>query len=120
MAMPPLSSEQIGQVAGAVAEYITGQRNRFLSRSAKLSSTQNAALAGFFRPELLQATQIVTLEKERIGNPDFYAMLKGIGFSNLPDFAWMAAVTFKDVIVSHEPFSEGLLFHEFVHAEQYR
>jgi hypothetical protein len=32
----------------------------------------------------------------------------------------MAAVTFKDVVVSHEPFSDGLLFHEFVHVEQYR
>ena len=32
----------------------------------------------------------------------------------------MAAVTFQDVVVSHEPFSDGLLFHEFVHVEQYR
>ena len=32
----------------------------------------------------------------------------------------MAAVTFNDVIVSHESFSDGLLFHECVHAEQYR
>jgi hypothetical protein len=31
----------------------------------------------------------------------------------------MAAVTFKDVVASHEPFSDGLLFHEFVHVEQY-
>jgi hypothetical protein len=43
-----------------------------------------------------------------------------MGFSNLPQFSHMAAVTFQDVVVSHEPFSDGLLFHELVHVEQYR
>jgi len=28
-------------------------------------------------------------------------------------------VTFVDVVVSHEPFSESLLFHELVHVVQY-
>ena len=32
----------------------------------------------------------------------------------------MGAITFNDVVVSHEPFSNGLLFHELVHVEQYR
>jgi hypothetical protein len=32
----------------------------------------------------------------------------------------MAAITFSDVVVSHESFSGGLLFHELVHVEQYR
>jgi hypothetical protein len=32
----------------------------------------------------------------------------------------MAAITFCDVAVSHEAFSNGLLFHELVHVEQYR
>ena len=32
----------------------------------------------------------------------------------------MAAVTFCDVVVSHQPFTYGLLFHELVHVEQYR
>ena len=47
-------------------------------------------------------------------------MLKGLGFTNLPDQASMAAITFSDVVVSHEQFSNGLLFHELVHVEQYR
>jgi hypothetical protein len=120
MATPPLSAGQIDQVSLAVAEYIASQRDRFLNRSVKLSGVQKTAIVGFFRADLLETTQIVVLENERIGNPDFYAMLRGLGFSNLPDFAQMAAVTFKDVVVSHEPFSGGLLFHEFVHVEQYR
>jgi hypothetical protein len=47
-------------------------------------------------------------------------MLRRFGFSNLPDQSTMAAITFCDVVVSHEPFSNGLLFHEVVHVEQYR
>ena len=43
-----------------------------------------------------------------------------MGFTNLPNFNTMAAVTFCDVVVSHQPFSDGLLFHELVHVEQYR
>jgi len=120
MATPPLSAGQIEQVSLAVAEYIASQRDRFLNRSAKLSGAQKAAIVEFFRADLLETTQIVVLENERIGNPDFYAMLRGLGFSNLPDFARMAAVTFQDVVVSREPFSDGLLFHEFVHVEQCR
>jgi hypothetical protein len=57
---------------------------------------------------------------ERVGNPDFYPMLKRLGFNNLPDQSTMGAITFRDVVVSHEPFSNGLLFHELVHVEQYR
>src|SRR5207237_6275349 len=53
-------------------------------------------------------------------NPDFYPMLRSMGFKNLPDQSAMAAITFGDVVVSHEPFSDGLLFHELVHVEQYR
>ncbi len=38
----------------------------------------------------------------------------------MPNFSSMAAVTFCDVVVSHQPFTDGLLFHELVHVEQYR
>ena len=120
MVRSKLSPEQIDQVSGAVAEYIASQRERFLSRSARLSNAQKTAIAGYFRADLLETSRIVVLEKKRIGNPGFYPMLEGMGISNLPEFARMAAVTFKDVVVSHEPFSNGLLFHEFVHVEQYR
>ena len=60
------------------------------------------------------------LQGERVANPDFYPMLRSLGFKNLPDQSTMAAITFCDVVVSHEAFSNGLLFHELVHVEQYR
>lgn len=120
MAMPQLSPEQVNQVSGAVAEYITAQRKRFVSQSAKLSNTEKAAVGGFFRADLLETTQMVVLEKERIGNPDFYSLLIGMDFSNLPDFAHMEAVTFRDVVAFHGPVTISTLFHELVHVEQYR
>ena len=42
-----------------------------------------------------------------------------MGISNLPDFADMVAITFVDVIVSHQEFTDALLFHELVHVAQY-
>jgi hypothetical protein len=60
------------------------------------------------------------LQGERVANPDFYPMLRSLGFNNLPDQSTMAAITFSDVVVSHAPFTDGLLFHELVHVEQYR
>jgi hypothetical protein len=47
-------------------------------------------------------------------------MLRGLGFTNLPDQSQMAAITFSDVVVSHVPFDNDLLFHELVHVEQHR
>jgi hypothetical protein len=62
----------------------------------------------------------VVLENERVGNPEFYRMLYELGFRDLPDFQTMAAITFKDIIVSHELLDVRILFHELVHVEQYR
>jgi hypothetical protein len=44
-----------------------------------------------------------------------------MGFSpaDLPDLAHMAAITYVDTVVSHEPFSDRLRFHELVYVVQY-
>jgi hypothetical protein len=52
--------------------------------------------------------------------PIFYPLLRSLGFTDLPDQSTMAAITFNEVVVSHAPFTSGLLFHEFVNVEQYR
>jgi hypothetical protein len=75
---------------------------------------------GFFSPGLLDGTRLLVLRGGRVANPDFYPMLGNLGFNNLPDQSGMGAITFCDVVVSHEPFTAGLLFHELVHVEQYR
>ncbi len=77
-------------------------------------------MSGFFSPQLLQSVRVLVLQRERVANPDFYPMLKSLGFNNLPDQSKMAAITFSDVVVSHDSFTDGLLFHELVHVEQYQ
>jgi hypothetical protein len=120
MAPPRLTPDQIAQVSELVPQYISTQRDRYRSRATPLSAQQKAAMAGFFSPQLLESTDVLLLQGERVANPDFYPMLKSLGFKNLPDQSRMGAITFCDVVVSHEPFYDGLLFHELVHAEQYR
>jgi hypothetical protein len=120
MATPRLTTEQIAQVSGLVFQYITAQRQKYVPRAIPLSAQQKAIINGFFSPQLLDSTRLLVLQRERVGNPEFYPMLRTLGFKNLPDQANMAAITFSDVVVSHEPFSNGLLFHELVHVEQYR
>ena len=120
MPAPKLTPEQVTEVSRLVAGYISAQRENYALRAGPLSAQQRAAVAAFFSPELLGNTRLLVLQGERVANPEFYPMLRTLGFKNLPDQSAMAAITFCDVVVSHEPFSDGLLFHELVHVEQYR
>jgi hypothetical protein len=115
-----LGAAFVPQVSKLVARYIAEQRSRYLPRARPLSSAQTSAVVGFFSAELLDAVRVLTLEGEQVPDPDFYPMLRAIGFANLPSQASAAAITFSDVVVAHEPFSNDLLFHELVHVEQYR
>jgi hypothetical protein len=120
MTMPYLSEAQIGEISGLVSTYIQGQRQNFVGRASNLPSMLHGQMNGFFRPEILHSTHILALQDERVRNPDFYPMLRALGLKDLPEFDTMAAITFEDVIVSHEAFTAPLVFHELVHVEQYR
>ena len=120
MASPQLTLAQVQQLSGAVAEYIASQRGFFLRTSLPLTLEQREAMEGFFVPDVLDGSRLVVLQSSRVQNPDFYPQLWRLGFRNLPDFRTMAAITFGDVVVSHQPFTHGLLFLELVHVEQYR
>jgi len=120
MGVPQLTSQQIAQISGFVSQYITAQRVKFLGRCVPLTREQRAAMDGFFSPNLLEGVRVVNLDGFLVANPAFYPMLAEMGFTNLPDFSKMAAITFSDVVVSHGTFTTGLLFHELVHVEQYR
>ena len=119
MAAPHLMPEQVAQLARWVAEYITVQRARYAPDAMRLTPAQWAAMEGFFSPDILNV-RLLTLQGERIQNPPFYPQLQAIGFRNLPDQSAMDAITFSDVVVSQVPVTNGLLFHELVHVEQYR
>jgi hypothetical protein len=120
MASPLSTPEQVAYVSGLVAEYIVLQREKAQPYTSPLGSAQRTAMDGFFLPEVLDNTRLFVLGDLKVENPPFYPVLRQMGFTNLPDFAQMSAVTFSDVVVSHEQFTDGLLFHEIVHVEQYR
>ena len=119
MATPQLTPDQIAQVSGLVAQYISTQREKYATRAIPLSAQQKAAMNGFFSAQVLDGTRLLVLKGERVANPDFYPMLRNLGFRNLPDQSTMGAITFSDVVVAHVAFTDGLLFHELVHVEQY-
>lgn len=76
MATPRLTPDQIAQVSGLVAQYITAQREMYAPRAVPLSAQQRAAMNGFFSPQLLEGTRLLVLQGERVANPDFYPMLR--------------------------------------------
>jgi hypothetical protein len=117
---PKLTPDQVAQVSELVAGYISVQREKYAPRAIPLCTQERAPLEPFFAREVLDNVRVLVLEDERVQNPEFYPMLRNLGFKNLPDQSTMAAITFCDVVVSHQPFSDGLLFHELVHVEQYR
>ncbi len=121
MALPKLSDAQIAWVIEQVGAYIHGQRQTHRRRAVSLSQNQKAAMRPFFPASTLDSARVVGLAGERVSNPPFYRELMGMGFEagSLPDFALMAAITFVDTVVSHEPFTNRLLFHELVHVVQY-
>jgi hypothetical protein len=119
MAMSVLPPALVAELSALVAQYISGQRTNYRPVAFPLSAEQKTAMAGYFRPELLDEAHLLVLTGDRVANPDFYPMLRNMGFTNLPDQSAMAAITFSDTVVAHIPFDNDLLFHELVHVEQY-
>ncbi|MGO9305267.1 MAG: hypothetical protein ACLPPV_21950 [Candidatus Korobacteraceae bacterium] len=115
---PELSQKQIAAFTQAVAKYIRDQRTHYSEQAVPL--TFSDLWSRFFAPVDLQRIRIVQPGQERVPNPPFYADLEKLGFTGLPNFTTMAAITFDDVVVFHDPLTPQLIFHEMVHVVQYR
>jgi hypothetical protein len=109
----------VSQLAGMVEDFILKNRKRYAERSVPITPEQRLAMQAFFPAEVLEQTRLLVLHDERVQDPPFYGMARMMGIKNLPSFGDTAAVTFVDVIVSHQEFTDDLLFHELVHAVQY-
>jgi len=115
---PVLSPQQVSAFTQAVAEYIRAQRARYYSRAATLAFSE--IWLRFFPAVDLDRIRVLQPGQERVPNPPFYAELEKLGFTGLPNFTTMAAITFDDVVVFHDPLTPQLIFHEMVHVLQYR
>lgn len=109
----------VSQLASMVEDYISSSRKKYAPQAVPLTDAQRSAMQPFFSPAVLDSTRLCVLRGTRVSNPSMYAMAKMMGIRNLPDFAAMTAITFVDVIVSHQEFTDALLFHELVHVTQY-
>jgi hypothetical protein len=114
--LPPAMVSQLGNM---VEEYITSSRKKYAPQAVGLTDAQRATMQPFFSAAILDAARLCVLHGTRVSNPSMYPMAKMMGIRNLPDFAEMTAITLVDVIVSHEEFTDALLFHELVHVVQY-
>ena len=119
MDLSNLPTSLVSQLANAVQTYIVASRKKYVAKAVPLTAAQKSTMQPFFDQGILDQTRVLVLNGSRIENPPFYAMAKMMGTRNLPSFSDVAAVTFVDVVVSHEPFSHSLLFHELVHVVQY-
>jgi hypothetical protein len=119
MDLSNLPTSLVSQLAGAVEGYIVASRKKYAENAVPLTPAQKRAMQPFFSREILKQVRVAVLNGSRVEDPPFYAMAKMMGVRNRLSFSDVAAVTFVDVVVSHEPFSDTLLFHELVHVVQY-
>lgn len=119
MDLKNLPPAMVSQLASMVESYISDGRNKYAPQAVPLTEAQRSAMQPFFSVAVLDSARLCVLRGTRVQNPSMYAMAKMMGIRNLPDFAAMTAITFVDVIVSHQEFTDALLFHELVHVTQY-
>jgi hypothetical protein len=121
MSVPSLTDSQVEWVIQQVTAYIDQQRQAYRHTAVPLDQNQRATMQSFFPVSSVDSIRVVVLSGGRVSNPPFYAELQKMGFKpdSLPDFTDMAAITFVDTIVFHQPIENRLLFHELVHVVQY-
>jgi hypothetical protein len=119
MDLKNLPPAMVSQLASMVESYISDGRSKYAPQAVALTDAQRAAMSAFFSSGVLDSVRLCVLRSTRVQNPSMYAMAKMMGIRNLPGFADMTAITFVDVIVSHQEFTDALLFHELVHVTQY-
>jgi hypothetical protein len=112
-----LPEKQIEQLVTWVAGYIAEQRAAFRGKARAIGSEHKEVLQLFFPADVLDAVRVV---RGRAAEPSFYSQVRAIGIRNAPPFSDMAGITFQDVVVHIEPLTLPLLFHELVHAVQYK
>jgi hypothetical protein len=113
-----LTEKQVLNAVENLAHYLRQQRAHYYPLGQSLDPKNKTFLARFFDPSLLGQVKIVKMNGDRVPNPPFFETAKRRGFKNVPDLKHQATVTFLDVVVFNEQFTERSLFHGLVHATQ--
>jgi hypothetical protein len=104
-------------VSWLTARYIVRHRKRLLADSEPIASKYQAEFEDFFPREVLKQTRVV---RASVPNPKFYSLVRLVGIKGVLEMSSIGAITLLDVIAYPEQLSRSTLFHELVHAVQYR
>jgi hypothetical protein len=114
---PQPTPTQVAQAVEWLSTYLQEQREHYFPASGPLSAQQKALMWPYFSPALLDQVRVVELRGARVAVPDFFAQARALGFEP-PEITHMDSLTFLDVIVFNEEWSERALFHALVHSAQ--
>lgn len=103
--------------------WINQMRDRHRPVARSLRQNEREILENYFEAELLDAIRLK--EVSQIEKPPFYEGLRSqlsfVGMRITFDFTNATGITFDNcVLLNQSPLTMDLLFHELVHAEQYR
>lgn len=115
--LPSPTAEQIAQAVEWLSTYLEQQREHYFPAAGPLSAQQKALMWPYFSPPLLDRVHIIELRGARVAVPEFFAQARALGFEP-PEVTHMDSLTFLDVIVFNQDFSERALFHALVHTVQ--
>lgn len=110
-------------ITGKVQQWIAQQREQHIGGARPLTQSERAFCAAYFPDATLSAARVRLVEG--IENPPFLeGLLKQAAFFGIRvqfDFRTVSGITFVDcILIRQKEMSTSLLFHELVHAEQYR
>ena len=117
MPQPALAEKQIQQLAVLVASYLEEQRARLHPKARPITDQYKKLLRDFFPSDVLEGVRVI---RGKVPEPAFYPQLHAVGIRSAPPFSQMAGITLQDLIVHVDPLEKALLFHELVHAVQYK
>lgn len=120
MPIPTVSESELTAIIVDVVAFVRSGRNQFARTAVPLDPTQRKLMGPFFPADMLDSVRIVSPDKARLQNPDFYHRARQRGFAHMPDFSHLAEITFGDLILFHAAITDRLLFHALVHVVQYR
>lgn len=108
-----------GAFSPFAARYIAKNAHRYRATSRPLSVRELEALSRYFPHQLTGRIRISPAEPP-LQPPTAQRLAQWLGYGRVLHPATTAAITFQHVIVFMQPMPMRTLFHELVHAEQYR
>jgi hypothetical protein len=116
-AIPRLIKPLAPLISWMAARYIAHHRRRLLLRSMAIPDPMIAPMRAFFPASVLAETRIA---QARMPEPILYPLVRVFGIKGMLEMSSIGAITLVDVVAYPDELDPGTLFHELVHAVQYR